>query len=503
MTLAVLAATQPVSYTAGQAFSDLAQIAPIAAVAVALVVAVVVDLLLPSRLRGPVVMAIAALGLVVAFAIALARWLGGGGQSAYFGFVTGDNFALFFEMLFAVLGLMTLAVAHAYVRRRGLQEAELHVLTLAALVGMMSLAAATSLVTVFLALETLSLALYVSCGYTRRETTAQEAAAKYLLIGGFASAFLLYGMALVYGASGSTLLADINKAVTSAQASNPILILGVLMLGVGFGFKISGAPFHQWTPDVYQGAPLPVTAFMSVGTKAAAFAMIIRVFSYGLANLASEWQIVLAFIAVLSMIVGNLGAIVQSSVKRLLAYSGIAQGGYMLVGVIAGGRDGVAAVLFYLAAYVFMNFGAFAVLTALVDRDAEHDSMKDLTGLGYRQQLLGILMTVFMFSLAGFPPLVGFIGKFFLFRAAVASGWTWLVVIAVLASVVSVAYYLRVVYHVWSPAAEGERQLARERGALASVLISGALALLLGLFPTLILVAGLTGAGPVLLTAGR
>jgi NADH-quinone oxidoreductase subunit N len=503
MTLTFLATTQPVTYTAGQAFSDLAQIAPIASVAVALVVAVMADLLLPSRLRGQVVMAIAALGLVIAFGFALARWLQGGGQSAYFGFVTGDNFALFFEMLFAVLGLMTLAVAHAYVRRRELPEAELHVLTLAALIGMMSLAAATSLVTVFLALETLSLALYVSCGYTRRETTAQEAAAKYLLIGGFASAFLLYGMALVYGASGSTLLSDISKAVTSSQASNPLLILGVLMLGVGFGFKISGAPFHQWTPDVYQGAPLPVTAFMSVGTKAAAFAMIIRVFSFGLGNLSGEWQVVLAFIAVLSMIVGNLGAIVQSSVKRLLAYSGIAQGGYMLVGVIAGGRDGVAAVLFYLAAYVFMNFGAFAVLTALVDRDREHDNVKDLTGLGYRQQLLGILMTVFMLSLAGFPPLVGFIGKFFLFRAAVASGWTWLVVIAVLASVVSVAYYLRVVYYVWTPGAEEERRLARERGAFTSVLISGALALILGIFPTLILVAGITGAGPVLLTAGR
>jgi NADH-quinone oxidoreductase subunit N len=486
-----------VSYSAGQAFGDLTQIAPIAAVAVALVVAMVADLVLPARLRGSAALAISGLGLLTAFLFAFGHWLLGGGHSAYFGFVTGDNFALYFEMLFAVLGLLTIAVSHAYVRRRSFPESELHVLTLAAIAGMMALAAATSLVTVFLALETLSLALYVSCGYARRDTTSQEAAAKYLLIGGFASAFVLYGMALVYGASGSTLLPDIEKAITSDQASNPILIIGVLMLGVGFGFKISGAPFHQWTPDVYQGAPLPVTAFMSVGTKAAAFAMIIRVFVQGLPHISGEWQVILAFIAVLSMIVGNLAAIAQTSVKRLLAYSGIAQGGYILVGVIAGGKNGVAAVLFYLIAYVFMNFGAFAVLTVLVDRNGEHDRLEDLDGLAYRYPALGVLMTVFMLSLAGFPPLVGFIGKFFLFSAGVSAGWTWLVVIAVLASVISVAYYLRVVYHVWTPGAEA-RRLTRARGPIVAVVASGVLAVLLGIYPTFLLVAGLAGAVPVL-----
>jgi NADH-quinone oxidoreductase subunit N len=501
MTMPYLVNTTTVSYSGQQAVNDLSQIGPIAVLAVALIVAMVADLILPSRLRGSAAYGIAAAGLTLAFILAFARWLQGGGHSAYFGFVTGDSFALFFEMLFSLLGLLTVAVAHVYVRRRGFPEAEFHVLTLAALIGMMALAAATSLVTVFLALETLSLALYVSCGFARRDTTSQEAAAKYLLIGGFASAFLLYGMALIYGASGSTLLPDIEKAVGSDQASNPIVILGILMLAVGFGFKISGAPFHQWTPDVYQGAPLPVTAFMSVGTKAAAFAMIIRVFGSGLPHVAAEWQVVLAFVAVLSMIVGNVAAIVQTSVKRLLAYSGIAQGGYMLVGVIAGGKNGVAAVLFYLFAYVFMNFGAFAVLTAMVDRRGEHDSLEDLDGLAFRNQALGVLMTVFMLSLAGFPPLVGFIGKFFLFSAGVSAGWTWLVVIAVLASVVSVAYYLRVVYHVWTPGPE-ERRLFRARGPLIAVVASGVLAVVLGIYPTVILVAGLAGAGPVVI-AGR
>ena len=486
-----------VNYSAGQAFSDLAQIAPIAVLAVAMVLAMLADLALPVRARGSASLAISALGLLAALLTAFARWLLGGGHSAYFGFITGDNFALYFEMLFSALGLLTVAISHAYVRRRGFPEAELHVLTLAAIVGMMSLAAATSLVTVFLALETLSLALYVSCGFSRRDTTSQEAAAKYLLIGGFASAFLLYGMALVYGTSGSTLLPDIEKAIGGDQASNPILIIGILMLGVGFGFKISGAPFHQWTPDVYQGAPLPVTAFMSVGTKAAAFAMIIRVFNYGLAHVSGEWQVVLVFIAVLSLIVGNVAAIVQTSVKRLLAYSGIAQAGYMLVGVIAGGKNGVAAVLFYLLAYTFMNFGAFAVLTVLVGRDGEHDRLEDLDGLAYRYPVLGLLMTVFMLSLAGFPPLVGFIGKFFLFSAGVSAGWTWLVVVAVLASVISVAYYLRVVYHVWTPGFEARRFL-RARGPVVAVVVSGIFAVILGIYPTVVLVAGLTGAAPVL-----
>src|SRR2546425_399614 len=208
-------------------------------------------------------------------------------------------------------------------------------------------------------------------------------------------------MALVSGAAGTTLLPQIAERIGAGQAQNPLLLLAVLMLGVGFAYKVSGAPFHQWTPDVYEGAPLPVTAFMSVGTKAAAFAMIIRVFESGLPHLAAEWSAVLAFVAACSMIVGNLAAIVQTSLKRLLAYSGVAQAGYILVGVVAGGRQGIAAALFYLAAYLFMNFGAFAVLLLLVTRDAEHDRMSDLDGLGFRNPVLGVLMTIFMLSLGG------------------------------------------------------------------------------------------------------
>src|SRR2546430_11825252 len=276
---------------------------------------------------------------------------------------------------------MTVAVSHVYVQRRDFLESEFHVLTLAAIAGMMVLASATSLVTVFLGLETLSIALYVACGFSRRERASQESAAKYLLVGGFASAFVLYGMALVYGASGTTLIPDIATRLSASAAGNPLLVLGIVLMGVGFAFKVSAAPFHMWTPDVYQGAPIPVTAFMSVGTKAAAFAMIVRVFAGGLPHLAPEWQTLLAVVAATSMVVGNLMAITQTSLKRLLAYSGVAQAGYIMIGVVAGGPDGLRAVLYYLFGYLFMNFGAFAVITLLAGPEGDRDRFADLDGL--------------------------------------------------------------------------------------------------------------------------
>jgi NADH-quinone oxidoreductase subunit N len=475
--MALAACVAPIHYGWSQALDNLSLVSAIAALVVALVVAIVLDLVLPRLARGPVVAAVAFLGLLASGAFAAYGLSNGGGGSAYCGFATGDRFALYFELLLSILGLLSVVVSQVYVRRRGFAAPELHVLMLAATIGMMALASATSLVTVFIGLETLSIALYVACGYARRETRSQEAAAKYLLIGGFASAFVLYGMALVYGASGTTVIPTIAQRVGSADATNPLLVLGVLLLAVGFAYKVSGAPFHQWTPDVYEGAPLPVTAFMSVGTKAAAFAMIIRVFDAGLPHLSGEWSALLAFVAACSMIVGNLAAIVQSSVKRLLAYSGVAQAGYILVGVVAGGRQGVGATLFYLAAYLFMNFGAFAVLLLLVTPDGEHDRMSDLDGLGHRNPLLGVLMTIFMLSLGGFPPLIGFWGKLWLFIAGVSAGWTWLVVIAVLTSVVSIYYYLRVVFHVWQSDAPDGRHLTLSPASVAAIVVTGALSL--------------------------
>jgi len=488
--------TADLSYSWSQALADLNQIAAIATLTGFFLLAVVVDLVLPRSRRGGAVAIVAVVGFSYSLASALYRWRYGQGGSAYHGFASGDNFALFFEVLFASLGILTVALAHSYLNRRGLLESEFHLLVMAAVIGMMVLASATSLVTVFLGLETLSIALYILSGYARTENRSQEAAAKYLLVGGFASAFVLYGMALVYGGSGTTVIPEIAKNLASSASGNPLLLLGIVMMGVGFAFKVSAAPFHMWTPDVYQGAPLPVTAFMSVGTKAAAFAMIIRVFAGGLPHLAPEWQTLLAFVAATSMIVGNLMAIVQTSLKRLLAYSGVAQAGYMLIGVIAGGENGLAAVLYYLFVYMFMNFGAFAVITMLTGADGERDSFADLEGLGRRNWLLAAAMTVFMLSLAGFPPSVGFFGKLFLFTAGVAAGYTWLVVLAVLMSVVSVFYYIRVLVPIWTPSPRLERVPASLSTQLA-IGLSGVASVVLGLYPTTLFIAGQLGATPI------
>jgi NADH-quinone oxidoreductase subunit N len=481
-----------IDYTWGQALADLGQIAPIASLTGFLLFAIVTDLALPKARRGDAVAMVAAVGFVYSLATAVYRWNYADNGPAYNNFATGDKFALFFEILFAILGILTLAVSHQYLKRRGMLAGEFHILILAAVIGMMVLASATSLVTVFLGLELLSIALYIACGFARGETRSQEAAAKYLLVGGFASAFVVYGMALIYGGAGTTVIPDIATRLEASASGNSLILLGIVLMGVGFAFKVSAAPFHMWTPDVYQGAPIPVTAFMSVGTKAAAFAMIVRVFAGGLPHLAPEWQALLAFVAATSMIVGNLMAITQSSLKRLLAYSGIAQAGYVLIGVIAGGQAGLAAVLFYLFVYMFMNFGAFAVVTLLAGPDGDRDRLSDLNGLYRRSPLMAILMTVFMLSLAGFPPFVGFFGKLFLFTAGVSAGYTWLVVLAVVMSVVSVYYYVRVLVPVWSPSTRTDR-LESTASSTMAIVLSGAASLALGLYPTTLLIAGQLG----------
>ena len=490
--MTLLVAATDLNYTWSQALADLSQIAPIAALTLFLLFAIVVDLVLPKGRRGDVVVMVAAFGYVLSLATAFYRWNYGSNGPAYRGYATGDKFALFFEILFTVLGVLTLAISHPYLKRRRFLEGEFHILILAAVIGMMVLASATSLVTAFLGLELLSIALYIVCGYARGETRSQEAAAKYLLVGGFASAFVLYGMALIYGGTGTTLIPEIATTLQSSSSGNPLILLGIVLMGVGFAFKISAAPFHMWTPDVYQGAPIPVTAFMSVGTKAAGFAMVIRIFAGGLPHLAPEWQVLLAFVAATSMIVGNLMAIVQSSLKRLLAYSGIAQAGYVLIGVIAGGQAGLAAVLFYLFVYMFMNFGAFAVVTMLAGPDGDRDRLSDLDGLYRRSPLMAVLMTVFMLSLAGFPPFVGFFGKLFLFTAGVSAGYTWLVVLAVLMSVVSVYYYVRVLIPVWSSSTRTDK-LESSVSSTMAIVLSGALSLVLGLYPTTVLIASQLG----------
>jgi NADH-quinone oxidoreductase subunit N len=393
-----------------------------------------------------------------------------------------DRFALFFALLACVAAALTIGLSVEYVREQAISAGDYYVLILLATTGMVLMAAAADLVVVFLALEVMSVAVYVLAGMLRGDLRSNEAALKYFLLGAFASGFLLYGIALVYGAVGSTRLDVLATAV--AKGPSPLLLAGVALLLVGFGFKVALAPFHAWTPDVYEGAPTSVTAFMAVGVKAAGFAALARVAHAALAPTAF-WQPLLWVLAVFTMTVGNLSALLQTSVKRLLAYSSIAHAGYALIGLVAGTPAGGGALLFYLVAYTFMNVGAFGVLLALGRSGERNERLADLAGVGLTHPVLGIAMTVCMLSLAGMPLTAGFAGKFFLFSAALDAGCVWLVVIAVANSLISVAYYLGVLVPMYM--GEGETQIVPPSARpwlLGTVLVAVAVTLMVGIDPS-------------------
>jgi NADH-quinone oxidoreductase subunit N len=375
---------------------------------------------------------------------------GGTAASVYFGSFVGDRFSLFVDAVVLISALLVVAIAPSYLERRELGGTEFYSLVLAATAGMMLLAGATSLMVIFLSIELLSLALYVLSGFAAGEKRSQEAGMKYLLLGSFASAVLLFGMALVYGQTGHTQLEGIAGSIHQLHQLDPLLIAGAILMLVGFAFKVSAAPFHAWTPDVYQGAPVAVTAFMSVATKVAAFAVLIRVFVYTFSDLSAQWFAFIAVIAIFSMVIGNVAALTQNSVKRMLAYSGIAQAGYMLIGVAVSSSGGISAALYYFVAYALMNIGAFAVVTVLSNRGEDLDSYDSLKGLAWRHPYVAALMGLFMLSLAGFPPTAGFIGKLLVFTAAVHQGELVLALWGVATSAVSVFYYLKIVLLMYS-----------------------------------------------------
>ena len=362
-----------------------------------------------------------------------------------------DNFTLGLTLLFCAAGIAAVALS---VRSSGAEQAghgEFHALLIASVLGMVVLVAAQNLVAVFIGFELLSIPLYVLCATELRRATSLESGLKYLIVGSLGSATLLYGLALIYGASGATDFDAIDAAITSAGLEGDVLFLtGVALTLVGLAFKASVAPFHQWTPDVYEGAPTPVTAFMAVATKAAAFGVLIRLFDTALVSAAADWAPLLATLAVITIAVGNVGAIGQSSLKRLLAYSSVAQAGYLLAGVVVTTQLGVQATFFYLAVYLLMNLAAFAVITVRERESGRGDSIDSLNGLGHDRPWLAWPMTIAMLALAGMPATAGFWGKIYLIDAAVDNGYAWLGVAIVLGSAISLVYYLRVVAAIWS-----------------------------------------------------
>src|SRR3954470_6581671 len=402
-----------------------------------------------------------------------------------FGVIVADNFGLFVTMTLVIVGVLTIMFSSQVVHRDAYPKGEYYTLLLFAIVGMMMMATANDLLVVFVALEILSLSVYVLTGIRRDSLRGTEAAFKYFMLGAFSSAFFLYGIAFTYGITGSTRLTAIGSYL-SAQAltSNPMVLIAIGLLLVGFAFKISAVPFHMWTPDAYEGAPAIVTGFMSTGVKAAAFAAFARVFLSALEPFKGDWTRIVAGIAALTMILGTVVGVAQSNLKRMLAYSSIAHGGYLLVGLVAANQVGKAAILFYLLGYSVTNLAAFGVIALVGARDRDNDELRDVACLWNSHPALAALMTVALLSLGGLPPTVGFIGKWYIFSAAVGAGYYWLAIIGMLTSVVSVFFYLRVVVMMYMADRAGAPVPARVTVVgMAALTLSIAAIFYLGILP--------------------
>jgi NADH-quinone oxidoreductase subunit N len=414
-------------------------------------------------------------------------WGIGREASAFSGMVNLDPFSFFFKVMIGIIALLTILASLGYAKREGIDFGEYYVLVLFATVGMMLMASGANLLIIFLGLEVMSISIYVLAGIMRDDARSVEAAFKYFLLGAFTSAFLLYGIAMTYASTGTLDLGGIGRVLTERTWINglPILITGLALLIVGFGFKIALVPFHMWTPDVYEGAPTSITAFMATGVKAAGFAAFVRVFLYALPTLQGCWTEIMWILSVATMTVGNIIALSQTNIKRMLAYSSIAHAGYILVAFVAGNELGQSSILFYLLAYVFMNIGAFTVVIMLGKKGEENTLISDYAGLGLQHPLLAVAMAIFMFSLAGVPPMAGFMAKFYVFSAAVKAGYYWLAVIGVLNSAVAAYYYLRVLIYMYFRDAEKELTVGSfSPAAVLAIIISVWGVLHIGILPS-------------------
>ena len=401
-----------------------------------------------------------------------------------------DAYSLFFNIIFLVSTILVVLISLSYLGRDDRKQGPYYLLILLATLGMMLMAAGNELIIVFLGLELMSLSLYVLAGYFRDNPASSEAGMKYLLLGAFASAFFLYGIALIYGATGTTSIPEIADYLTAESDSpqpGPLLFAGVFLLIVGFGFKVAIVPFHQWAPDVYEGAPTTIAAFISAGPKAAGFAAFVRIFMEALPDITSEWSTVLIILAILTMTVGNVIAIAQTNIKRMLAYSSIAHAGYVLIGLAAANSEGTSSAIMYLLIYCVMNIGAFGAVILARTADGESLMISDYAGLGFKKPLIGMLMSLMLLSLAGFPPTAGFVGKFYIFKSAVEAGHIPLVIVGAINTAISAFYYLRVIVTMYMREPEDELEFNPYPSTLVIGLVLAAIGvILLGILPSLI-----------------
>ncbi len=430
-------------------------------------------------------MPIGGLGLIGLAGAAVSSVLLWGRRASSFGVVVADDFGLFVHLVLIGVGVLTIVYSSGILERDRVPVGEYYALVLFALSGMMLMAIATDLLLIFLALEVFSLAVYVLTGIRRESAGSTEGAFKYFLLGGFSSAFFLYGVAFAYGLSGSTSLEVIGRAVAAqSMLDNPLWLVAMGLLTVGFAFKVAAVPFHMWTPDAYEGAPAVVTGFMSTAVKAAAFAAFARVFLTAFEPLRPDWAPVLWGIALCTMILGTVVGVAQTSLKRMLAYSSIAHGGYLLVALVAANETGKAAILFYLLVYAITNLAAFAVLAVLGSEDHPRDAVTDYAGLWYTRPVMAGLLAVFLLSLGGFPPMAGFVAKWYVFSAAIAADQYTLAIVGVLTSVVSVFFYLRVVVMMFmTEGPEGEAPAMPGYAAVGGLALSALALLYLGVLP--------------------
>ncbi len=443
--------------------------------------------------RKGLLVAVSLAGLVLSAGFTVAMW-GGSSQAIFNNMLAVDNFALFFKLLFLGTAALVILASVDYVSRFARFQGEYYALVLLSTLGMMLMAATAELISIYIALELTSISLYILVGFLK-DPKSTEASLKYLLLGAIASAVLLYGMALVFGFTGKTQLGEIAQVIQALPPqtilASPALILGIVLLVAGFGFKIAAIPFHMWVPDVYEGAPTPITAYLSVASKAAGFAIILRVFysAFGFPNwLSLDWGLIFAVLSAIGMTLGNVVAIPQTNIKRMLGYSSIAQAGYLMVGLATMGLSpatdiiGRSGLLFFLASYAVTNLGAFIAIIAISNK-LNSDLIEDYSGMGKRAPLLALGLTLCLISLIGLPPAAGFMAKFYIFSGAVQHGLLWLVIIAVINSVISAYYYLRVVKVMWLGEPVSEEKVPSSGALRVALALSCLGVLLLGVIP--------------------
>ena len=395
-----------------------------------------------------------------------------------------DHLSVCFTLIFCLSSALAILLSVEYNKRVKIKIGEYYSLILFCTAGMVILASSTDLIMIFLGIEIVSICIYILAGIRRDDPKSNEASLKYFLLGAFATGFLLYGMALMYGTTGTTNLIEIGRLLSAGEVlSQPLMMMGMILLVIGFGFKVASVPFHMWAPDVYQGAPSPVTAFMAVGPKAAAFVAFYRVFAESLQELSPSWNVILSVVAVITMFVGNLGAILQTNIKRLMAYSSISHVGYILIAIIAKNTLGLSSLIFYILAYAFMIFGTFGIIILMGREDNENLELDNYSGLGFRYPLLAICMSIFLLSLGGMPPLAGFIAKFYIFQAALDEGYVTLVVFAVLNSAISFYYYLKVIVYMYMREPTTDVKISMTPITILVIAIGLLGTLELGLFP--------------------